>query len=70
MTSEEMAGFINRPSRWPLRPLLPLKRWNDDECETGYLMEGQGLIVFDAPQSAIGLYWDLDEFFGDGWTID
>lgn len=66
----QLAEFVQRPSQWPLRPTLPVKRWLEDDIETGYLMEGQGLIVFAEPRLAIEIYWTVDEMVEAGWEVD
>lgn len=66
----DLEEFVQYPSRWPLRPTLPVKRWQGDEIETGYLMEGQGLIVFAEPRMATAIYWTVDEMVEAGWQVD
>ena len=71
MSPSEFADFINHPSRWPYRPMLPRKLFLDEGVLTGYMMEQQGLSVFAYDTNTpIECFDSLEELIDAGWQID
>lgn len=71
MAPEEVRDFLNHPSRWPYRPMLPMKLYLDEGVLTGYLMEQQGLSVFDYDsRQPIEQFGSIGELLDAGWRID
>lgn len=71
MSLDEIQEFINHPSRWPYRPMLPMKMALSEGMATGYLMEQQGLRIFDYNSRApVDEYQTVAELVEAGWRID
>lgn len=68
---EETRDFLDTPSRWPYRPMLPMKLYLDEGAITGYLMEQQGLRIFDYDtKQPIQSFASVEELTEAGWEID
>ena len=65
-----LQDFLNSPARWPLRPLLPMKRLDEKGLECGVMIEGRGLAIFDFDGDAIAIFASIDEIHRAGWKID
>lgn len=78
-------ALSNSPRRWPLRPYLPLKRYDPDGGlpQTGTLIEQGGPVVYlvhvyelaELPSTRFGEieqveYASLEAIFDDEWQVD
>lgn len=68
-------AFIGEPSRWPMWPYLPLKRWRDGELDCGHITVTDTTTVKvdlpgDGEHCRVIHYADVDALLADGWRID
>lgn len=70
MGPTEVADFLRSPSRWPYRPMLPMKLIRDGALTTGYILEQQGLRIFGHDRSLIEQFSSVEELIAAGWQID
>lgn len=71
-------GMMSHPDLWPNWPLLPLKRYVDNDFETGYLMmTGSNAIQFRrgnvfGPKETDEVipYTSFEELVELGWRVD
>lgn len=71
LSVEQTQEFVNQPSRWPHRPMLPMKMYLSEGVATGYLLEQQGLRIFDYDSRApVAEYATVADLVEAGWQID
>lgn len=71
MTPEELREWLNRPSRWPHRPNLPMKLFLDQGgVVTGLILEGRGLTIFDHQRQPMEQYATVEDLAEAGWEVD
>ena len=71
MTAEELRGWVDSPSRWPLRPALPMKLYLDEGIANGLILEGRGLAILDYESGQpVARFSSVDEMAEAGWEVD
>jgi hypothetical protein len=82
-TEADDREMMDKPNRWPRRPVLPLKNYPEvgKTPLLGVLVEGRGPVVYAAsPSTPVGTilapttpslgYPSLDILVADGWRVD